>query len=65
MASAHKQHMDAALHVLRYLKSNPNQGIVINSEFLFQLQPIVIQIMLHALKLENKRMVFILCQVTH
>lgn len=38
MASPHRQHMDAALHVLRYLKSNPNQGIVMNLDTSFQLQ---------------------------
>ena len=42
MLAPHTPHMEAALHVLRYLKYNPNQGILMSPKPSFQLQPIAL-----------------------
>lgn len=38
MSSPTNEHMEAAVHVLRYLKSNPNQGLLMSSDASFKLQ---------------------------
>lgn len=38
MSSPCSAHMEAGIHVLRYLKSNPDQGLLMNSGSSFQLQ---------------------------
>lgn len=38
MSKPSTAHMDSALHVLKYLKSNPNQGIIMWSTSSYQLQ---------------------------
>lgn len=38
MSHPHSSHMKAALHVLRYMKNNPTQGILMSSEPNFILQ---------------------------
>lgn len=52
MSNPHTSDMEAALHVLRYLKNNPSQGILRIKGLIFLYKPIVTHIWLLVHKLD-------------